>query len=719
MRDCVIIYLLPLVILFSACRPSGESIEREWPSYQGGDKRNQYSQLSQITRENVADLEVAWTYRAGEIDRRTQIQCNPIIKNGVLYGTAPQLKVFALEAATGRVIWEFDPKEYLTSAGIEFGMNANRGVVLWEDDGDSRVFVTLSHWLICIDAEIGEAVASFGDGGRTSLKQGLGERSKDLHVISTTPGALFEDLLIVCTRVSENADAAPGHIRAFNVRTGEVAWTFHTIPQPGEFGIETWPEGAHEEVGGANSWSGMSVDRERGMVFVPTGSASFDFYGGNRHGENLFANCILALDARTGERKWHYQTVHHDIWDRDLPAPPNLITLTIDGTRRDAVAQITKSGHVFVLDRDTGEPLHPVEELPFPRSDLEGEQAWATQPIPVRPEPFSRQRFDLKDATDISEASNKYVTGILENLRSDGQFIPPSKEGTVIFPGFDGGGEWGGASVDPSSGIMYVNGSEMAWIMTMVESGGGLEPDAEGVTRLADYGKSLYMGRCAFCHGPELQGDPTGTFPNIQTVKERLPREAIVELLKNGKGFMPSFKQLGAMKMDAIAAFLLGEDSEMDPHALGMSSNEVALPYTHTGYNRFFDQEGYPAVKPPWGTLNAIDLNKGELLWKSVLGEFEELTERGIPKTGTENYGGPVATDGGLIFIAASKDEHIRAFDKDTGEELWKFKLPAGGYATPSVYEADGRQFVVIACGGGKMGTDPGDSYVAFALPES
>ena len=382
------------------------------------------------------------------------------LRMGVLYGTSPQLKLFALNASTGTVIWEFDPKAFLASEDIEFGLNQNRGVVLWENDDDNRVFVTLSHWLICINSKTGEAVSSFGDSGRASLKEGLGERSKNLHINSTTPGVLFEDLLIVCTRVSENAGAAPGHIRAFNVRTGEMAWTFYTIPQPGEFGADTWPEGSHEEAGGANSWSGMSIDRERGMVFVPTGSASFDFHGGNRHGENLFANCILALVAR---------------------------------------------------------------------SDLVGEEAWPTQPIPVRPEPFARQRFDKEDATNISEVANKYVRGILENLRSDGQFIPPSLEGTVIFSGFDGGGEWGGASIDPSTGIMYVNGNEMAWVMTIVESRGGLDVVAGEANRLADYGESLYMGRCAFCHGPDLQGDPTGTFPNIQAVGERLQREAIGE----------------------------------------------------------------------------------------------------------------------------------------------------------------------------------------------
>lgn len=708
--------LLLALMAFPACQKSA-TVEREWPSYQGGDGRNQYSGLDQITADNVSDLEVAWTYSAGDLEGRTQIQCNPLIKNGVLYGTSPKLSAFALNAATGEELWRFDPGKLLASEGETVGFNANRGVALWEEGDDRRIFMTLGSWLFCVDADTGELVPSFAEKGRVSLRNGLGERAQDLYVISTTPGTIFEDTLILGTRVSENVDAAPGHIRAFDVRTGEIVWTFNTIPHPGEFGSDTWPEGYHEYAGGANSWAGMSIDRERGMVFVPTGSASFDFYGGNRHGENLFANCILALDARTGERKWHYQTVHHDIWDRDLPAPPNLVTLTIDGERRDAVAQITKSGHVFVLDRDTGEPLHPVEERAFPPSDVPGEEAWPTQPIPVRPPAFARQRFDMEDATDISPEANAYVRGILANVRSDGQYIPPSLEGTIIFPGFDGGGEWGGASVDPNTGIMYINSSDMPWIMTLVETNRP-DADSEGIKSMADLGETLYGGRCAFCHGPDRQGDPTGTFPNIQTVGERLKSEEIVEMLETGKGFMPSFRQLGDLQLNAIVSFLLGEEGgEVDPHAMGIRANDKVLPYSHTGYNRFFDQEGYPAVKPPWGTLNAIDLNKGEILWKVPLGELEELTARGIPKTGTEVYGGPVATAGGLIFIAASKDEHIRAFDKRTGTELWKYKLPAGGYATPSAYEIDGRQYVVIACGGGKMGTPPGDQYVAFALP--
>jgi quinoprotein glucose dehydrogenase len=706
-------------LLFAACNQIQQTGIEEWPVYQGDDGRNQYSSLDQINKENVSKLTLAWLYRTHDADTNnfSQIQCNPIIKNGILYGTSPKLKVFALDAATGSLKWEFDAKKGTPGEEVNLGMNVNRGLALWEEGVEKLILFTMGSWLYCLDANIGMPVHSFGDSGRTSLKQELGERADLLYVASTSPGVVFEDLIIMGTRVSENTDAAPGHIRAFSIRTGKVAWTFHTIPQPGEYGVDTWPENAYKTAGGANSWAGMALDNSRGVVYIPTGSAAFDFYGGNRHGENLFANCILALDARSGERRWHFQTVHHDIWDRDLPAPPNLVTVHINGETRDAVAQITKSGYVFLLDRDTGVPIHPVEEKPFPPSDLEGEAAWPTQPIPVRPAPFARQIFREEDISNISQESYDYVAGILANVISNGQFVPPSREGTIIFPGFDGGAEWGGASVDPATSIMYVNANEMPWILKMVDVKQESARLNEQVL-LADIGANIFRVNCAICHGLERQGDPTGTFPNIQKVDERLKREEILNILNTGKGFMPSFKHLKSTSKEAILAFLFEEEKIVDAREYAMESRGQALPFTHTGYNRFLDKEGYPAVKPPWGTLNAIDLNKGELLWQVPLGEFKELTERGMPKTGTENYGGPVATDGDLIFIGATKDEFFRAFDKQTGEELWKYKLPAGGYATPSIYEANGKQYIVIACGGGKMGTKSGDSYVAFTLPD-
>jgi len=704
----LLLFLVLLSIIFGCHKIDKQAWEAgsDWPVYQGGKSSNQYSPLTQIKPDNVHLLHPVWEYHAedGRPGENTQIQCNPIIINGILYASSPKLKIFALNAATGQRIWQFNP-----NTNVNYAMNVNRGVTYWKDGKDERILFTAGSNLFALNAQTGELILTFGNKGVTSLKEGLGEKSEEKYVVATTPGVIYKDLIIIGSRVSENMGAAPGSIRAFNVKTGKLEWVFHTIPQPGEFGHDTWPKDAWKTVGGANSWSGMSLDENRGIVYVPTGSAVFDFWGGDRKGQNLFANCVLALDATTGKRIWHYQTVHHDIWDRDLPAPPNLVTVTHNGKKKDAVAQITKSGFVFLLDRETGEPLFPVEEVPVESSDLKGEETWPTQPIPLKPPPFSPQSLTLENVTDISKESHDFVAGILKNVRTGKQFIPPSKEGTVIFPGFDGGGEWGGAAFDTENSTLYVNGSIMPWILTMIEVGNKNLVNS-------DPGSRIYQVNCAMCHGQNREGKAAASYPSLLNVKQKLSATEIKDLLNTGKGFMPSFRHLSENEKEMLISFLFQENIGRDVHLEGIENNIAEIPYTHTGYNRFLDQNGYPAVKPPWGNLSAIDLNEGKILWQVPLGEFGELTKQGIPKTGTENYGGPVVTAGGVIFIAASKDEYFRAFNKKTGEEIWKYKLPAGGYATPSVYEVDGTEFVVIACGGGKMGTKPGDSYLAFSL---
>lgn len=679
---------------------------RNWAAYLGDNSSSQYSALTEITKENVTQLTVAWEYNTGDnvSKNQTQIQCNPLVIDGILYGTSPTLKVFALNAATGERIWEYNPNEE-----ADFAMNVNRGVTYWQEGTDRRILFTAGPNLYALNAENGLLITSFGNNGMVSLKEGLGENAADKYVVATSPGIVYGDIYIVGSRVSENIGAAPGHIRAFNVKTGKLEWVFHTIPQPGEFGYETWPADAWQRTGGANAWAGMSLDKNRGIVYIPTGSATFDFWGGDRLGTNLFANCVLALDAKTGQRKWHFQTVRHDIWDRDLSAPPNLVTVVHGGKKIDAVAQITKAGQVFLLDRETGIPLFPVEEKPFPASDLYGEETWPTQPIPVKPPPFSPGLLTMDIITDISQESHDYATEILKNVRTGGQYIPPSTEGTVIFPGFDGGGEWGGAAFDPESRILYVNSSIMPWILTMKEI------DAGPVAQAAP-GKRIYEINCAICHGQNGQGMPEANYPSLQNIQNKLTKAEMLDVIEAGRGFMPGFAFLKNEDKELVIDYISSATSDVTRHSTGQDNRSSSIPYTFTGYNRFLDPEGYPAVKPPWGNLSAIDLDEGTILWQVPLGEFEELTERGIPITGTENYGGPAVTAGGIIFIGASKDEYFRAFDKETGKELWKHKLPAGAYATPSVYEADGKQYVVIACGGGKMGTPSGNSYVAFTL---
>jgi quinoprotein glucose dehydrogenase len=588
----------------------------------------------------------------------------------------------------------------------------NRGVVFWERGDDRRILVAAGQRLYALDARTGRPVPSFGANGSVSLLEGLGRDASKLYVLSNTPGGLYKDLLILGTRVSEGpGPAAPGHIRAFDVRTGKIRWTFRTIPSPGDVGYDTWPPDAWTRIGGVNPWSGISVDTARGLVFLPVGSAAFDFWGGNRHGANLFANSVLALKADTGERVWHYQLVHHDLWDRDPPAAPVLVTVQRDGRRVDAVAQVTKSGHVFVFDRETGAPLFPIEERPVPPSDLKGEAAWPTQPFPLAPPPFARQRLTEGDLTTISPAAHAAVLEQFRKVRSNGQFVPPSTQGTVIFPGFDGGGEWGGSAFDEGAGLLYVNSNEMPWILTMVE----LKKTGTGP---AAAGRRTYNLHCAVCHGAERTGDAMKVYPSIAEVSKKLTRTQVEEIVQHGKGVMPSFGSLSAAERKTLVAFLFGDaDRPLGRPDAGEPLDETVL-YSHTGYNRFLDPDGHPAVKPPWGTLNAIDLNKGTIAWTVTLGELPELTKRGIPPTGTENYGGPVATAGDLLFIGATKDEKFRAFDRRNGRMLWETSLPAGGYATPATYAVDGKQFVVIAAGGGKMGTKSGDAYVAFALPD-
>lgn len=671
---------------------------KDWPEYNGDGSRSHYSTLDQVTKENVGRLKVAWTYASGGADtvrNRSQMQCNPIIIDGILYGVSAGIQAFALNAANGRELWKSNVPDN--------GGTLSRGVAYWSNGNDKRIFFGAGKFIYALNATDGSLITTFGENGRINLKTGIERPGADDYVTSNTPGTIYKNLLITGARVNENETALLGDVRAFDTVTGKLVWTFHTIPAAGEPGAETWPPHARENFGGANAWAGMAIDRQRGIVFVPTGSAAYDFYGGNRPGNNLYANCLIALDAATGKRIWHYQLVHHDIWDRDPPAPPNLVTVTVRGKRIDAVVQVTKQGYVFVFDRVTGKPLFPIKETAFSFGAIEGEKVSRTQPIPTLPVPFTRQQFTSKDFNTFV-ADRDSLMRLLRDAQTGSAYIPITSRMTIFYPGTDGGAQWGGAATDPD-GMMYVPAKEIPVYTSLVRK---KNQDGNSAT-----GAQLYQTNCAACHGADKMGNHDGSYPSLANIGKRMTNAQINTVLQSGRGMMPSFSHIPEAERQAIVAFLSGKESAVNV----MNKVATQVPYQHTGYNRWYDRNGYPVSEPPWGTLTAIDLNTGQRKWQVPLGEYKELTAKGIQPTGTDNYGGPLVTASGLIFIAASRDEQIRAMDKATGRIVWSAPLPAAGYASASTYSVNGRQYVVIACGGGKLNTKSGDKYVAFALP--
>ena len=708
--------------------------DTDWPKYGGNSGGSRYSELTQINTQNVNQLQVAWSYDTGENNnpdgKGNDIQCQPIVINGILYGTIPRLKLFAADAATGKQLWKVDP---FSNPSVKPSFHPVRGVVYWEEGNDKRILYSVGSKLMAFNALTGEEIQRFGENGLVDLHAGLGDKKtlgydvNTFNIRSTTPGVVFKNLLIMGSSVSEGGDALPGHIRAFDIRTGKLAWVFRTIPLPGEYGYDTWSKDSYKKLGGANCWAGMVVDEKRGMVFLGTGSPSVDFYGGDRKGANLFANCIIALNAETGKRIWHFQTVHHDLWDRDIPCPPNLITVTQNGPdgrprKVDAVAQATKDGLIFIFDRDTGKPLFPIKEVPSPKvAALPGEVPWPTQPVPTKPTPFSNQSFTKADMSTISPESSAYALSVFEKSRGGQKNLPPSPEETLYY-GIGGGAEWGGSAADPK-GIMYVNANNMLWLLRMQATA------AQKNTGALTQGEKLFTTNCAICHATDTKtanASSTQAYPNLKDVGKRLTKQQISTLIETGRNRMPSFQHISKPDREAIVNYLLKTETPVktdDIHQVTAVETKKGnlFPYTpayqNRGFSQFRDKENYPAIKPPWGTLNAVDMNTGEYVWKVPLGEYPELAKKGIPTTGTENHGGPVVTAGGLLFIAATYDEKLRAFDTKTGKVVWEYKLPAGGFATPITYMVKGKQYIAIACGGTRYDLKPGGKYVASALP--
>jgi quinoprotein glucose dehydrogenase len=707
---CVVFFVaaaLCMITSSSAVEPKSANVKHaaaksdqvDWPVY-GGTDNIHYSSLNQINTKNVSELREVWRYDTAE---EGGLETSPIVIDGVLYAYTPTQKVIALNAATGELIWKFTP------SGAAVPSRAERGLSYWKEGSDKRILAGVANFVYEIDATTGKLIPSFGRDGRIDLRENLRGDPKLQSVSITSPGVIYKDLIILGDATPEQLPAPPGDIRAYDVRTGKLRWIFHTIPHPGEFGYDTWPKNAWTYSGAANNWCGMTLDESRGIVYVPTGSAATDWYGADRVGDNLFANTLIALNAETGKRIWHFQGVRHDLWDRDFPAPPALVTVLRNGKQVPAVAQISKQGFLFLFNRVDGTPLFPIEYRKFPASTVPGEVAATTQPVPTKPAPFARQKLTEDLLTTRTPEAHEWALNQFKTMVSEGQFVPNQVgKQTVLFPGYDGGGEWGGPAFDPQTNIIYINSNDVGLTNALV-------PHVAG-----SGGRPIYQSQCSACHGADLKGTPP-VFPSLTDIKDKMNSEQIAEVVQHGKGRMPGFPNLSVNQLNRLIEYLRNTDS-MEPNASSVATPETARHRTYdtTGYKKFLDPEGYPANATPWGTLNAINLNTGEYLWKITLGQYPELVAKGLPDTGSENYGGPVVTAGGLLFIGATvRDRKFRAFDKATGKLLWETLLPLSANATPATYRVNGRQYVVIAAGGDRdPATAKGGVYVAFALPK-
>ena len=663
-----------LGLLLVSCAPP-PTADVDWPVYLGDSGRQHYSELDQINRDNVAGLQQAWVYNSGEPSGT--MYTSPVVVDGVFYALSPKLVAFALNAATGEEIWRTD---------LELPGAAQRGLMWWESGDDRRILFAAGRELIALNADDGQLVPTFGNGGRLDMRPK--EHDRGGHFGLTAPGVVFEDKIITGFSTSEWADSFPGSIRAFSAVDGALVWQFNTIPAPGERGSETWAEGSLAKAGGANAWTAMTLDEERALLYVPTGSATPDFVGAPRLGDNLYANSIVALDARTGEYRWHYQVMRHDLWDRDNPAPPTLVRLERDGNVIDAVTLTTKSGHLFVFDRETGESLHPIHEVDAAmESSMPGEVPAATQPVSSIA--FSRQVFEV---TNRSEEARQAV---LEKIKDyDIRPWTPPKVGTILItPWYDGGAEWGGSAFDPATNRLILNANDVSGHLTLNEIPVGFSKAAS------------YALHCGSCHAPDFTGTDAG--PTLVGVVERLGYAEVLKVINEGKGRMAGFGHLDDYVRNGIVEHMMQPEPVADEPT-------AAVTYTHCCYVYLRDHEDLPGNAPPWGTLNSIDLASGEVVWQVPFGNYPTHPDLGF---GAVNYGGPVVTKSGLIFIGATPDKMFRAYDTRDGSILWETELTAAAFSTPAVYSVDDKQYVAIAAGGGRMGPPSGSEYFAYSLP--
>ena len=701
--------------------------DHDWPIYKADAHSTSYSPLGQINRSNIASIKPAWTFDPGDAIHDAgpgRSECNPIEIDGTLYVTSARHRVYAISATTGELRWSFDPFDGGEGGGV------SRGVAYWKDGPDSRILLTAGDQLFSLDARTGAPDAGFGTNGRVSMNIGIRDDPNTISIKPTSPGIVYRDVIIMGNEVSELYGAQPGYIRAYDIRTGRLVWTFHTIPLPGEPGYETWPPNAWKYAGGANDWGGMSLDEKSGMVFLALGSPTYDFYGADRIGQNLYGNCIVALDAATGKHRWHFQTIHHDLWDYDLPAPPNLVTILQNGRRIDALAQTSKIGFLYILDRNTGQPLFPVEERPVPSSHVPGEQAWPTQPFPVKPAPYARQSMTENDIADFSPGPHDSLLALFRSLNYKGLFTPPSVEGTLNLPGTIGGSEWGGAAFDPETGVLYFKSNNSPEIDQLKK----IEPQsASGPATPLHSGRTIYMTYCAGCHKENREGDPP-LYPSLTGLEKRKTKQQVIDKIRQGGGKMPGFAVMLRGKEEELTAFLLSGNDRKQFHEetdlLEISRNRAALAeaapkklITDTAptylnvmaYAPFRASRNYPGIKPPWGELIAVDLASGDYRWNIPVGNDSIFSKPGGRPTGLTGSPGPIVTAGGLVFIAGGKDRKLHAFDKDNGKLLWETTLPAMGTSTPCTYLRDGKQYLVLSVAGDQ--SHPAGTIMAFALP--
>lgn len=683
-----------------------------WNSYAGSADSAQYSNLDQINKSNVQDLEIAWSYATGDNNRYFFA---PLVVGEVAYVLAQDYSIVAVDASSGKEIWRHRPE------GSSKAMTT-RGINYWEseDGSEGRLFYASDHKLRAIDARTGKLIRSFGQKGSVNLKEGLGRDPNKLSLVqSHSPGRVFEDLLILGSATNEGYGSAPGDVRAFDVRSGKQVWAFHTIPHPGEYGYESWPADAWKTVGGANVWSEFTVDEERGIVYLPVASAKYNFYGADRSGMNLYSNCLVAVDARTGQRIWHFQFVHHDIWDYDPATAPKLLTVDHEGEQVDVVAQPTKQGFLFVFNRETGEPLWPVEETPVPQgTEMPHETLWATQPFPTQPPPFARQKFTEKDLNPfLSEEDHSNAVEMMRGARNEGLFTPPGQRDTVQMPGNNGGSNWGGGAVDPNNGWLYVVSKDHPAILKLeVERSQSVPPPDNPELR----GQYLYDVHCHRCHTVSVQENPLAV-SSLVGVTEKLSDEKILSVIEQGQGPMPGNPQLSKQDTLLLLDFLkhpkpisrkLPELSEQ----LGDRARFVS------GFGLVRASNGLSLIGPPWTTLTAYNLNDGTIAWQKPFGDVPELAKQGIHNTGSAfQKVGPVVTASGLIFTGG-KDGIVRAFDSATGDILWQKDLGIAMEGIPAVYEVEGKQYLLFCASAQKGLTRETEvkihgQYIALALP--